>query len=60
MSRLYKRHDSPYYWYTDGTGPDRVQRSTKTSNRRLAETIRDKWDEKRLLRKHNLSDRLAD
>lgn len=50
MSKLYKRNDSPYYYYEHGTPPNRIRRSTQTGNLRLAKIVKDKWDEDRILK----------
>lgn len=44
MSRLYKRSDSPYWWYTRGTGSARIQTSTKCTSKSKAKLLQDKWD----------------
>lgn len=44
MSRIYKRSDSPYWWYTAGTDPVRIKRSMKTRDRKVAVRIQSKWD----------------
>ena len=55
MSRLYKRKKSEYWWYTQGTPPNRVKKSTETKNRKVAERIQVKWDEELALRKAGIS-----
>ena len=54
MSRLYKRADSPNWYYTDSSGSYRIMKSTGTANRQIAELIRARWDEERILRKHGI------
>lgn len=54
MSRLYRRNDSPNWYYTDGTGRNRLMKSTGTANRRIAELIRTRWDEQRILERHGI------
>jgi site-specific recombinase XerD len=44
MSRIYKRDNSPYWWYTSGTDPSRVKKSMKTKDRKVAVRIQQKWD----------------
>ena len=53
MSRLYKRSDSPYWWYTRGTGSARIQTSTKCTSKSKAKLLQDKWDSLVFLEKHN-------
>ena len=53
MSDLYKRPDSPYWWYTYGDKP-RIRKSTGTKDRAAAEIIRRKWDEQLFDQKHGL------
>ena len=55
MSRLYKRSDSPNWYYTDSTGSHRLMKSTGTRNRHIAELIRQKWDEERILQRHGIA-----
>ncbi len=45
MSRIYKRKGSPYWWYTSGTPPHRIKRSTETQDRKVAIRIQAKWDQ---------------
>jgi len=45
MSKIYKRHGSPYWQYTNGDGPYRIQKSTKTKDRRIAVKIQNQWDQ---------------
>jgi len=54
MSRLYKRGDSPNWWYTDGTPPNRIMRSTGTSSLKLANMLKRKWDEELFFKKHRI------
>ena len=44
MSKLYKRADSPYLWYSASIHGKRVRISTGTHRRRTAERIQDAWD----------------
>ena len=44
MSRIYKREGSPYWQYTHGTPPNRIKRSTKQTNKTLANQIQREWD----------------
>jgi len=44
MSTLYPRKDSPYYWWADFYKGERVARSTKMSNKKLARKIQELWD----------------
>jgi len=54
MSRLYKRGDSPNWWYTHGTPPLRIMRSTGTSSLKLANMLKRKWDEELFFKKHKI------
>ena len=54
MSRLYRRKDSPNWYYTDGTAPNRVMRSTGTGDKRIAVKVRKHWDKQRILDKHGI------
>jgi len=49
VSRLYKRSDSPHWYYSFGTPPFRKRQSTKTDSLRLARLIQQKWDEELIL-----------
>jgi len=55
MSRIYKRTGSPHWQYTDGGGPHRIQKSTGTPNKRIAQLIQAKWDEERILQRHGIA-----
>ncbi len=55
MSRLFKRKDSPYYYYTNGDGPKRVVKSTETESLKIARLIKNKWDEEFILQKHGIT-----
>ena len=44
MSKLYKRADSPYLWYSASVHGRRIRISTGTHRRRTAERIQDAWD----------------
>ena len=55
MSKLYKRPGSPYWWYTHGTPPDRIKKSTKTSDHKVATLLQEKWDKEILLREQGIS-----
>ena len=50
MSRIYKRKGSPYWWYTAGTSPNRIQKSTGTRDKKVALRIQAKWDQEIALR----------
>ena len=54
MSRLFRRKDSPNWYYTDGTSPNRVMKSTGTGDKRIAERLRKHWDKQRILEKHGI------
>lgn len=49
MSRLYKRTDSDYFWWTTQYKGRRLRRSTKFSQKHLAKKIQEQWDLKLLL-----------
>lgn len=55
LSRIYKRNGSPYWWYTYGTAPHRIQRSTGATDKKVAVRIQAKWDEELALRKAGVS-----
>jgi integrase len=44
MSKLYRRVNSPYIWYSAHVKGQRIRISTNTTKRRLAERIQDEWD----------------
>lgn len=44
MSCLYKRKDSPYWWWTERYKGRRVSKSTKMAKRHLAMRVKEKWD----------------
>ncbi len=44
MSRLYKRGDSSYYWWTTRHKGRRLRRSTKMSQKHLAKQLAEQWD----------------
>jgi site-specific recombinase XerD len=50
MSKLFKREDSPYWWYSAGDYPNRIRKSTKIKDRRVATRIQDKWDQELALK----------
>lgn len=54
MSRLFKIKNSPYYYYTVGTPPSRIYRSTGTEELSVAKKIKQKWDEEYILNKHKV------
>jgi len=54
MSRLYRRGDSPNWWYTEGTPPNRIMRSTGTASLKLAKILKKKWDEDLFFKKNNI------
>lgn len=55
MSRLFKRKDTPHYYYTVGTPPNRIVRSTGTKELTIAKRIKRKWDEEYILQKHHIN-----
>tara|TARA_R100000234_G_C5003359_1_gene181398 strand:- start:2556 stop:3515 length:960 start_codon:yes stop_codon:yes gene_type:complete len=55
LSRLYKRKGSPFWWYTWGTPPQRIQRSTGATSKKVAIRIQAKWDQELALRKAGVS-----
>ncbi len=55
MSKLYKRSGSPYWQYQHGTPPNRIQKSTKTSDHKVATLLQEKWDKEILLREQGIS-----
>jgi len=44
MSKLYKRRNSPFYWYAAHIKGQRIRVSTGISKQRLAERVKDEWD----------------
>lgn len=44
MSKLYKRRNSPFYWYVAHLKGQRIRVSTGISKRRIAERVQDEWD----------------
>tara|TARA_R100001510_G_C7655688_1_gene215001 strand:+ start:4491 stop:5501 length:1011 start_codon:yes stop_codon:yes gene_type:complete len=54
LSKLYRRADSPNWWFTEGTPPNRIMRSTGTSSLKLAKILKKKWDEELFFKKHNI------
>lgn len=54
MSRLFKIKNSPYYYYTVGTPPNRIYKSTGTETLAIARQIKRKWDEEYILNKHKV------
>ncbi|MBT7579167.1 MAG: tyrosine-type recombinase/integrase [Candidatus Marinimicrobia bacterium] len=44
MSKLYKRRNSPFYWYVAHIKGQRIRVSTGISKQRLAEKVQDEWD----------------
>ncbi len=44
MSKLYKRRNSPFYWYVAHIKGQRIRVSTGISKQRLAERVQDEWD----------------
>ncbi len=55
MSRLFKIKHSPYYYYTAGSPPSRIYRSTGSSELSIAKKIKRKWDEEYILNKHKVT-----
>jgi len=53
LSKLYKRADSPYWWYTYGDEP-RIRKSTKTKDHQEALILKRKWDEQLFGQLHGL------
>jgi len=53
LSRIFKRPDSPNWYYTNGSRSDR-KRSTGTSSKKTAKLLQAKWDEEAILLKHNV------
>jgi integrase len=44
MSKVYKRKDSPFYWFSANIKGQRIRISTGVAKLRLAERIQDEWD----------------
>lgn len=44
MSTIYKRKESPYWWWTTVFNGQRYYRSTKMTKKNLAQKIKEKWD----------------
>ena len=44
MSRLYKRPDSPYYWWSANYRGKRLRKSTQMGKKKLAQQVKDHWD----------------
>ena len=44
MSKLYRRPNTPYIWYSVHVKGQRIRISTNATKRRLAERIQDEWD----------------
>ena len=44
MSKLFKRKNSPYWWWTGRYKGARYRRSTKMIKERLAQKVKDHWD----------------
>ena len=44
MSRLYKRPDSPYYWWSANYRGKRLRKSTRMGKKKLAQQVKDHWD----------------
>lgn len=51
MGSIHKRPDSPFWWYTNGTGYKRIQKSTGSKNKKIAQRIADHWDNEIALNK---------
>ena len=49
MSKLYKRSDSSYYWWTAVLNGLRLRKSTMMTKKSLALKIKDVWDFKMVL-----------
>jgi len=54
MSRIYKRDNSPYWWYSTGDYPARIRKSTKVKDRKVALRLQEKWDQELALRNAGL------
>ena len=54
MSNLFKRKDSPYWYYTAGGDKNRVIKSTGTESKKIAFLLKRKWDEEFILKKHGV------
>ena len=54
MSRIYKRRGSPYWWYTAGTPPHRVKKSTEAKDKKVAIRIQAKWDQEIALQRSGI------
>ena len=52
MFTLYKRDDSPNIYVTIGSGKNRIQKSTETTSKKLAEKRAQLWEEEYLLNQH--------
>lgn len=52
MSHLYKRSDSPFWYYSHGTGKDRVVRNTGQTTKTLAKLKQDRWDRDQVLNEY--------
>ncbi|MFC1547693.1 tyrosine-type recombinase/integrase [Candidatus Neomarinimicrobiota bacterium] len=44
MSKIYKRDDSPYYYYTARYKGRRIKKATGLTKKHLAEKVKDHWD----------------
>ena len=44
MSKLYRRPNTPYIWYSAHIKGQRIRISTNATKRRLAERVQDEWD----------------
>lgn len=55
MSKIYKRKGTEYWQYTGGTPPNRVRKSLRTANRKVAEKLQAHLDDTLALRKAGIS-----
>lgn len=58
MSGLYKRKNSPYYWWTARYRGRRLRKSTKMTQKHLARKVQNRWDLNLVLGNLNLSSRV--
>ena len=58
MSRIFKRPNSPYYWYQSGTEPHRTRLSLKTKNKKEAESLQRQLDRQKTFNKFGIPNTL--
>ena len=46
MSAIFKRSNSPYYWYSTRYKRRRIRKSTKMTNKKMAKKVQEYWDSK--------------